>query len=68
MQNEIKEKSSNWGGARKGAGRPRTEKGKYYGFYSTPNTEAIIESVNGSKSAFINDAIRFYSTHLNGEH
>lgn len=50
------EKSS-WGGAREGSGRKKTGHGKYYGFNSTPEVEAILESLDGSKSAFINAAI-----------
>lgn len=65
MQNKIKEASPKWGGARKGAGRKKTEKGKYYGFNSTPETEAILEAVEGSKSAFINQAIRFFNSQGN---
>lgn len=51
------------GGAREGAGRKRIEKGKYYGFNSTPETDAILSAVTGSKTEFINAAILFYTEH-----
>lgn len=50
MQN-VESSAGFWGGARKGAGRKRMEKGKYYGFNSTPDVEAILEAVEGSKAA-----------------
>lgn len=46
-----------WGGSRTGAGRKTTGHGKYYGFNSTPEVESILESLQGSKTAFINAAI-----------
>lgn len=61
MQNVTENAPHSWGGARKGAGRKRMEKGKYYGFNSTPETEKILESVEGSKAAWINRAIIEYS-------
>lgn len=60
MQN-VENPATSWGGARKGAGRKRMEKGKYYGFNSTPDVEAILEAVSGSKAAFINAAVRAYA-------
>lgn len=50
-----------WGGARQGAGRKSTGHGKYYGFNSTPEVESILESLQGSKSAFINAAIAAFA-------
>ena len=32
-----------WGGKRKGAGRKKTEHGKYYGFISTLEVDAILK-------------------------
>lgn len=60
MQN-VESSAGFWGGARKGAGRKRMEKGKYYGFNSTPDVEAILEAVEGSKAAYINAAVRAYA-------
>lgn len=37
------------------------EKGKYYGFASTPEVDAILQAVEGSKAAFINHAIAQYA-------
>lgn len=55
---QNKEKNSDWGGARAGSGRKRkADKAKYYGFYSTPETMAILEAVQGSKTDFINRCI-----------
>lgn len=48
MQN-VESSAGFWGGARKGAGRKRMEKGKYYGFNSTPDVEAILEAVEGPR-------------------
>ena len=59
-QKEKQSASSGWGGARWGAGRKKMEKGKYYGFNSTPEVEQILENVEGSKSAYINEAIKTY--------
>ncbi len=53
--NEIEKNS--WGGSREGSGRKKTGHGKYYGFNSTPEVESILESLQGSKTAFINAAI-----------
>ena len=66
MQNEVEKGSapSGWGGARRGAGRKKMEKGKYYGFTSSPDVEAILEKVEGSKAAFINEAVRAYAASL----
>ncbi|MBJ2184582.1 MAG: hypothetical protein JFR38_08770 [Muribaculaceae bacterium] len=44
MNDSSEEKKTGWGGARAGAGRKRKERGKYYGFTSTPEVEAIIEA------------------------
>lgn len=54
---------NNHGGRREGAGRKKTLHGKYYGFNSTIETEAILESVGKGKTAFINEAIAFYARH-----
>ncbi|MDE6072858.1 MAG: hypothetical protein K2G53_09970 [Muribaculaceae bacterium] len=59
--NENSPASAGWGGARKGAGRKKMEKGKYYGFTSSPDVEAILERVEGSKAAYINEAVRAYA-------
>lgn len=60
MQN-VEDAPRAWGGARKGAGRKKMEKGKYYGFASTPEVDAILQAVEGSKAAFINHAIAQYA-------
>ena len=55
---ENKEKKNTHGGKREGAGRKKTNHGKYYGFNSTPEVERILESLDGvSKTEFINEAI-----------
>lgn len=43
MQN-VESSAGSWGGARKGAGRKKMEKGKHYGFNSTPDVELAEES------------------------
>ena len=63
MQN-VEDAPRSWGGARQGAGRKRMEKGKYYGFSSTPEVEKILESVEGSKATWINHAIAEYAKTL----
>ena len=57
---ETNEKN-NWGGKRSGSGRKKTNHGKYYGFNSTPEVEAILESLTTSKTQFINQAIEYYN-------
>lgn len=54
---ENSEKQSSWGGKRTNAGRKKTEHGKYYGFNSTKEVDAILQSLTTSKTDFINDAI-----------
>lgn len=49
-----------WGGPREGSGRKKTGHGKYYGFNSTPEAEIILESLDVSKTEFINAAIVHY--------
>lgn len=57
METNGEEKKS-WGGSRKGAGRKRTEHGKYVGFNTTPEVERILENFKGTeKTKFINAAI-----------
>lgn len=56
----IMSEHQNWGGARKGAGRPK--KGtKYYNFMALPEVDAILSSLKGSKSEYINKAILSYA-------
>ena len=50
-------KQSSWGGKRVNAGRKKTEHGKYYGFNSTREVDAILQSLTTSKTNFINEAI-----------
>lgn len=45
------------GGKRNGAGRKKSVTGRYFGFNSTAEVQAILENLNGSKSEFINRAI-----------
>lgn len=52
-------KKSNRGGKREGAGRPKTVTGRYFGFRSSAEVQAILET-QPDKSAFINSAILFY--------
>lgn len=51
------EQKKNYGGRREGAGRKKTNHGKYYGFNSTKEVESIIENLSCSKTEFINEAI-----------
>lgn len=48
------------GGRREGAGRKKTVTGRYFGFNSTAEVQAILESLPGSKAEFINNAIVEY--------
>lgn len=57
----IQKKS--WGGKRKGAGRKKTEHGKYYGFNSTLEVDAILKD-RKKKTEFINTAILEYAKKL----
>ena len=46
-----------WGGKREGAGRKKKEHGKFYGFNSTHEVDAILSALTTSKTDFINEAI-----------
>lgn len=60
MQTEkSSEKSSGWGGARNNSGRKKTTS-KSIALRIPEDVEAILDSVEGSKSAYIVEAIRFY--------
>lgn len=50
------EQSKKWGGKREGSGRKKI-RAKYYGFAATPEVHAILETVTGSKTDFINQCI-----------
>lgn len=54
---KMEETNKKRGGKREGAGRKKTNHGKYYGFNSTPEVESILESLSKSKTEFINNAI-----------
>ena len=53
--NETAKKGAR-GGARKGAGRKPREHGRAYTFWSTPEVEAVLESVK-AKTSFLNEAV-----------
>ena len=55
------ESNNQWGGSRKGAGRKKKDHGKYYGFNSTHEEDAILSSIATSKTDFINEAIISYA-------
>ena len=61
MENKNSSSSENWGGARKGAGRPKKVKGKIYAFTSTPEVDILLASYKGNRAEFINKAILHYS-------
>lgn len=61
METEEKQEKKQWGGKRAGSGRKKTVHGKYYGFNSTPETDAILQSISTSKTDFINEAILAYA-------
>ena len=50
------EKKSGRGGAREGAGRKKTTVKSYY-LRATKEVAEILDAVDGSKSAFVNDCI-----------
>ena len=52
------------GGKREGAGRKRSVTGRYFGFNSTAEVQAILEGLSGSKAEFINKAIVEYAKKL----
>lgn len=52
-----------WGGKREGAGRKKTDHGKYYGFNSTQEVDAILKD-REKKTEFINAAILEYAKKL----
>ena len=60
-KNESPNQDSQWGGKREGAGRKKKDLGKYYGFNSTHEVDAILSSLTTSKSDFINEAILAYA-------
>ena len=59
MQN--KDTTISRGGRREGAGRKKKEHGKYYGFNSSHEVDAILQSLPSSKTDFINEAIIHYA-------
>ena len=59
MQN--KDDLNSWGGKREGAGRRKKDHGKYYGFNSSHEADAILQSLQTSKTDFINEAIIYYA-------
>ena len=62
IMNETSEnKQSNWGGKRENAGRKKKYLGKYYGFNSTMEVDAILQGVTGNKTDFINEAILHFA-------
>lgn len=54
------DESPKWGGAREGAGRKKTTS-KSIALRIPEDVAAILDSVEGSKSAFIVEAIRAYA-------
>ncbi len=54
-------KKNNRGGKRDGAGRKKTVTGRYYGFNSTAETQAILDNLDIPRSEFINAAIKEYA-------
>lgn len=60
MQNEIKKENKSHGGARPGAGRKKTTS-KSIAIRIPADVEAILDEVEGSKSAYIIEAIRAYA-------
>lgn len=58
---EKETKKNGRGGKREGAGRKPTGHGRYFGFNSTKEVEAILEAVGKGKTDFINKAIAFYA-------
>ena len=59
MENKNSSSAKNWGGARDGSGRKRTTV-KNYNFRATPEVNAILQEVPGSKTEFINKCILYY--------
>ena len=57
---EEKEKKQ-WGGKRENSGRKKKYLGKYYGFNTTAEVDAILQSLTGSKTEFINEAILYFA-------
>lgn len=49
------------GGARKGVGRKKTGWVKYYGFNASQEVYDILESIEGSRTEYINKCILFYN-------
>lgn len=60
MQNENNSQPSGWGGARTGAGRKKST-AKSIALRIPEDVAAILDSVEGSKSAYIVAAIRAYA-------
>ncbi len=50
-------------------GRPRRKYGRTYNFYLSDEVDALIEQYRGekSRSAFIEEAVKFYISHLAGD-
>ena len=60
-ENIYSNQDNQWGGKREGAGRKKKEHGKYYGFNSTIEVDAILQSLTTSKTDFINEAIEAFA-------
>lgn len=60
MQDENNAQQTGWGGARKGAGRKKST-AKSIALRIPDDVAEILESVEGSKSAYIVAAIRAYA-------
>lgn len=58
-------KENQWGGKRENSGRKKKEHGKYYGFNSTHEVDAILSALATSKTDFINDAILHFAKFKN---
>lgn len=56
----MEEQKKGWGGAREGSGRKK-KMGRNFNFRATPEVEAILDSVEGSKTEYINAAVLEYS-------
>lgn len=54
------DKKRNWGGPRAGAGRKKVRR-RNFNFRATPEVEAILDALEGSKTDYINAAILQHS-------
>lgn len=50
-----------WGGRREGSGRKKSVTGRYFGFNSTAETQAILDSLTIPRAEFINAAVLEYA-------